>query len=62
MRNKWVKALLVIVVAVIVVIIPLHVMYKSRSESLKEVKGVGAGLKGQGYSFKTVSEMLAMAD
>src|SRR5215510_7530483 len=42
-------------------IILLHVMYKSRSESLKEVKGVITGLKGQGYSFKTVSEMLAMA-
>ena len=39
-------------------IILLHVMYKSRSESLKEVKGVITGLKGQGYSFKTVSEML----
>jgi chitin deacetylase len=33
-------------------------MYKSRSESLKAVKGVITGLKGQGYSFKTVSEML----
>jgi chitin deacetylase len=41
-------------------IILLHVM--GRSESLKAVKGVVAGLKGQGYSFKTVSEMLAMAD
>src|SRR5215470_9293620 len=40
-------------------IILLHVM--GRSESLKAVKGVIAGLKGQGYSFKTVSEMLAMA-
>jgi peptidoglycan-N-acetylglucosamine deacetylase len=39
-------------------IILLHVMYKSRSESLKAVKGVITGLKGQGYSFKTVSEML----
>jgi chitin deacetylase len=43
-------------------IILLHVMYKSRSESLKAVKGVITGLKGQGYSFKTVSEALAMAD
>jgi chitin deacetylase len=42
-------------------IILLHVMDKSRSESLKAVKGVITGLKGQGYSFKTVSEMLAMA-
>jgi chitin deacetylase len=41
-------------------IILLHVM--GRSESLKAVKGVITGLKGQGYSFKTVSEMLAMAD
>ena len=41
-------------------IILLHVM--GRSESLNAVKGVIAGLKGQGYSFKTVSEMLALAD
>jgi peptidoglycan-N-acetylglucosamine deacetylase len=39
-------------------IILLHVMSESRSESLKAVKGVINGLKGQGYSFKTVSEML----
>ncbi len=39
-------------------IILLHVMSESRSESLKAVKGVITGLKGQGYSFKTVSEML----
>jgi peptidoglycan-N-acetylglucosamine deacetylase len=39
-------------------IILLHVMYKSRSESLKAVKGVITGLKGEGYSFKTVSQML----
>src|SRR5215470_6525150 len=39
-------------------IVLLHVMYKSRSESFKEVKGVITGLKGQGYSFKTASEML----
>ena len=43
-------------------IILLHVMYKSRSESLKAVKGVITGLKGQGYSFKTVSEMLGAPD
>ncbi|HZS08814.1 MAG TPA: polysaccharide deacetylase family protein [Blastocatellia bacterium] len=43
-------------------IILLHVMYKSRSESLRSVKGIIAGLKNQGYSFKTVSELLAMAD
>ncbi|HEY7184493.1 MAG TPA: polysaccharide deacetylase family protein [Blastocatellia bacterium] len=39
-------------------IILLHVMYKSRNESRKEVKGVITGLKGEGYSFKTVSQML----
>ena len=39
-------------------IILLHVMYKSRGESLKAVNGVIAGLKGDGYSFKTVSELL----
>jgi hypothetical protein len=33
-------------------------MYKSRNESRKEVKGVITGLKGEGYSFKTVSQML----
>jgi chitin deacetylase len=41
-------------------IILLHVM--GRSESLKAVKGVIAGLKGEGYSFKTVSEMLDIPD
>jgi peptidoglycan-N-acetylglucosamine deacetylase len=41
-------------------IILLHVM--GRSESLKAVKGVIAGLKGKGYSFKTVSEMLDTPD
>jgi len=39
-------------------IILLHVMYKGREESLKAVKGVITGLKGEGYSFKTVSELL----
>ena len=39
-------------------IILLHVMYKSRNETRKEVKGVITGLKGQGYSFKTISQML----
>jgi peptidoglycan/xylan/chitin deacetylase (PgdA/CDA1 family) len=43
-------------------IILLHVMYESRGESLKAVKGVIAGLKGEGYSFKTVSEMLGAPD
>ena len=41
-------------------IILLHVM--GRSESLKAVKGIIAGLKGEGYSFKTVSEMLDTPD
>jgi peptidoglycan-N-acetylglucosamine deacetylase len=39
-------------------IILLHVMYPSRAASLKAVKGVITGLKGEGYSFKTVSRML----
>lgn len=39
-------------------IILLHVMYPSRGASLKAVKGVITGLKGEGYSFKTVSQML----
>src|SRR5262245_15225207 len=43
-------------------IILLHVMYKSRGESLKAVKGIITGLKGKGYSFKTVSEMLTITD
>jgi chitin deacetylase len=43
-------------------IILLHVMYKSRGESLKAVKGIITGLKGEGYSFKTVSEMLTITD
>ena len=40
-------------------IIILHVMYSSRGESLKAVKKIVDGLKAQGYSFKTVSELLA---
>ena len=40
-------------------IIILHVMYGSRRESLEAVKKVVEGLKAQGYSFKTVSELLA---
>ncbi len=43
-------------------IILLHVMYKSRGESLKAVKGVITGLKGEGYSFKTVSELLNVTE
>jgi chitin deacetylase len=40
-------------------IILLHVMYPNRRESLKAVKGIIAGLKNEGYTFKTVSELLA---
>ena len=40
-------------------IIILHVMYPSRRESLKAVTKIIEGLKAQGYSFKTVSELLA---
>ncbi|MFL6211002.1 MAG: polysaccharide deacetylase family protein [Pyrinomonadaceae bacterium] len=43
-------------------IIILHVMYKNRSASLQAVQKIIAGLKAQGYSFKTVSELLAAAE
>lgn len=43
-------------------IIILHVMYGSRVESLKAVKKIVAGLKAQGYSFKTVTELLAAGE
>ena len=43
-------------------IIILHVMYSSRGESLKAVKKIIEGLKAQGYSFKTVSELLAAGE
>jgi peptidoglycan/xylan/chitin deacetylase (PgdA/CDA1 family) len=42
-------------------IIILHVMYSNRKESMKAVKGIIDGLKSRGYSFKTVSELLATA-
>ncbi|HEX6732756.1 MAG TPA: polysaccharide deacetylase family protein [Pyrinomonadaceae bacterium] len=41
-------------------IILLHVMYPSRVESLKAVKKIIEHLKAQGYSFKTVSELMAL--
>jgi peptidoglycan-N-acetylglucosamine deacetylase len=41
-------------------IIILHVMYSSRVETMKAVKKIIEDLKQQGYSFKTVSELLAM--
>ena len=43
-------------------IIILHVMYGSRRESLKSVKKIVEGLKAQGYSFKTVTELLAAGE
>ncbi|MGE0132558.1 MAG: polysaccharide deacetylase family protein [Blastocatellales bacterium] len=43
-------------------IILLHVMYPSRAESLKSVRGIVSGLKRESYSFKTVSEMLAITN
>ncbi|ATW25103.1 polysaccharide deacetylase family protein [Candidatus Formimonas warabiya] len=39
-------------------IILLHVMYDSRRESMKSIRGIVLGLRRQGYSFKTVSELL----
>jgi peptidoglycan-N-acetylglucosamine deacetylase len=39
-------------------IILLHVMYESRKESMKSVKGIIKDLKEKGYTFKTVSEMV----
>lgn len=41
-------------------IVLLHVMYKGREQSMKSVRGIITGLKSQGYSFKTVSELLAL--
>ncbi|HKE55683.1 MAG TPA: hypothetical protein VKB46_03240 [Pyrinomonadaceae bacterium] len=40
-------------------IIILHVMYPSRIESMKAVPKIIEGLRAQGYSFKTVAELLA---
>ena len=39
-------------------IIILHVMYPNRRESMAAVKKIVEGLKAQGYSFKTMSELL----
>ena len=39
-------------------IILLHVMYENREQSLRSVKGIIEGLKQQGYTFVTVSELL----
>ena len=43
-------------------IIILHVMYPNRRESMKAVKKIVEGLKAQGYSFKTTSELLAAGE
>lgn len=43
-------------------IILLHVMYPSRDESRKSVQRIVSGLKREGYSFKTISEMLAITN
>jgi chitin deacetylase len=43
-------------------IILLHVMYQSRGESRKSVRRIISRLKREGYSFKTVSEMLAITN
>lgn len=40
-------------------IILIHPMYNSREESVKAIRGIVVSLKEQGYSFKTVSELLA---
>lgn len=40
-------------------IILLHIMYKSRSESLKAVEGLIDSLQAQGYTFKTIAELLS---
>jgi peptidoglycan-N-acetylglucosamine deacetylase len=39
-------------------IILLHVMYESREESVKAIKGVVTSLRSKGYEFVTVSELL----
>jgi peptidoglycan/xylan/chitin deacetylase (PgdA/CDA1 family) len=41
-------------------IILLHVMAESRTESRKAIPGIIQGLQEQGYSFVTVSELLAI--
>jgi len=41
-------------------IIILHVMYSNGAPSMKAVRGIVDGLKAKGYSFKKVSELLAV--
>lgn len=43
-------------------IILLHVMYQSREESLKAVRGIIEGLENEGYRFVTVSELPGAAN
>lgn len=39
-------------------IILLHPMYKGREETVKSIRGIVENLRREGYSFKTVSELL----
>lgn len=39
-------------------IILLHIMFESRSESLRSIEGIVNELRAAGYTFKTVSELL----
>ncbi len=41
-------------------IILLHVAYDSRAESMKSVRPIIEGLRGKGFEFKTVSELLSI--
>lgn len=43
-------------------VILLHVMYESRTESLEAIEGIVKALKGMGYEFKTVSELMEYGD
>lgn len=39
-------------------IVLMHIMYESRAESLNAIEGIVKSLRAEGYSFKTVSELL----
>lgn len=39
-------------------IVLLHIMYESRVESLNAIEGIVNTLRAEGYTFKTVSELL----
>ncbi len=43
-------------------IILLHVMYNSRRTSMAAVDGIITGLRGRGYDFRTVSELIQTAN